>query len=379
MASPALFLPLLATSNRFAFKFLRQSILHNSNHNVLVSPIGLSGDFALLMNGASPEAQKDIASAFDWSTFSLDAINQASSQLRNVVNFEARRTAEKFVLARSLWIVAPENFQPSFVSAAERFHPVHLQQLTSAGEDAVRTVNAWISQCTEGLLDNVLDSLTSDNFVLVDATFFQGAWLHPFDAEQVHPRAFHLASGAQRTLPFMIRHGEFPYLKQDAFEAFALEYHNGNMYIFVPEEDVSISEFEQLLTPENWQHWMQSFKPNPGTVEFPRFKTEYRAEVSEILIELGLHRLFDDFASLAPAVENPQGACINRVLQAVSLDVDETGMKVASAGVLWGMVLASFPKPRKPFHIIVNRPFFFAVCDNLTKAILYLGVIKDPA
>jgi serine protease inhibitor len=28
--------------------------------------------------------------------------------------------------------------------------------------------------------------------------------------------------------------------------------------------------------------------------------------------------------------------------------------------------------------MIVNRPFFFAICDNQTHAILYMGAITDP-
>ena len=72
-----------------------------------------------------------------------------------------------------------------------------------------------------------------------------------------------------------------------------------------------------MLKPDNWEKWMRKFRSNLVIVELPRFKTEYLAEVSDVLVQLGLGRVFDDFESLSPAVENPEGARLDQVLQAL--------------------------------------------------------------
>ena len=33
----------------------------------------------------------------------------------------------------------------------------------------------------------------------------------------------------------------------------------------------------------------------------------------------------------------------------------------------------------KPFQMVVDRPFLFVIADQVTKAILFLGVVFEPA
>jgi len=36
------------------------------------------------------------------------------------------------------------------------------------------------------------------------------------------------------------------------------------------------------------------------------------------------------------------------------------------------------PKPPRTFEMIVDRPFFFAICDDETRSILFMGSIEEP-
>jgi len=35
-------------------------------------------------------------------------------------------------------------------------------------------------------------------------------------------------------------------------------------------------------------------------------------------------------------------------------------------------------KRPRPFEMIVDRPFFFAICDDFTKSILFMGAVEEP-
>ena len=173
--------------------------------------------------------------------------------------------------------------------------------------------------------------------------------------------------------------GGFRYLRGYKFQAIRLPYHRAAMYVFLPDEDSPLKTFEQSLTADNWTAWISTFNYRDGYVELPRFHSEYRGDVSAILEDLGIKRAFTANSSFAPAVSNPEGAMLTGVLQIVLLTVDEKGTEVVSGGISGGVIggVSSEPRP-EPFRMIVNRPFFFAICDDQTQAILYMGAIVEP-
>jgi serine protease inhibitor len=370
---------IVSANNRFAFRLLRGSLHAGSRHNVLAAPIGLAGDLALLLNGANAEAQEQILHSLDWRGISPEDIHRGHAELQRALKFNQANSNEKFVLARALWMVPPATFAPAFLAKAQQYQAIELQELPADESTAVCKVNAWISQQTEGMIDRVVSELGRADFVLTDASLLHGAWCDPFEIALTQDGPFHLCSGQDRTVPFMKRRGRFAYLNGGDFEAFALDYFHGQLFVFLPGRYVGIRNFEELLTGAHWEQWMKGFSSRPGTVELPRFKTEYREELSRALSSLGVQSLFSDFEALRPAVSHPKGARLSRVYQAIALDVHERGIKVASGTVMSGFFGALMPKPEPPFHVIVDRPFFFAVRDRRTQAILYLGVIHDPA
>jgi serine protease inhibitor len=119
--------------------------------------------------------------------------------------------------------------------------------------------------------------------------------------------------------------GSFAYLRGAKFQAVRLPYYHAAMYVFLPDENSSLHEFEQSLTADKWDEWTRDFEDHEGYLELPRFRSEYRADVKAILPDLGVERAFTTFGSFAPAVSNPEGAALTRVLQAILLSVDEKG------------------------------------------------------
>jgi serpin B len=60
------------------------------------------------------------------------------------------------------------------------------------------------------------------------------------------------------------------------------------------------------------------------------------------------------------------------------VEVNEEGTEAAAAtGAAVALVSAAPVKP-KPFQMIVDRPFLFAIEDSTTGAILFIGIVVDP-
>lgn len=390
---------LVNDNTRFAFKFFRQSLAETSDTNVIIAPTALSADFAFLQNGAETEAREEILQAFDLKNLSINEINQQNSALRQALSYpqspapkqlpraSANRPTpppiccsaprERLVFAGSLWVHPVVAFRPEFLEMGNKFYSFHTAP--GRGPSAVKAVNDWAAQQTGGKLSNVIDSWQKDDFLLADTTWFKGTWINPFSPASTHPGEFTLPSGHKKDVQMMEKGGGIQYLRGDKFQAVRLPYHHAAMYVFLPDEDSALKDFEQSLTADNWTAWIPAFNYRDGYLELPRFHSEYHGEVSAILEDLGITRAFTTTSSFAPAVSNPEGAMLTRVLQVVLLTVDERGTEVVSAGISGGVIggVSAGPRP-EPFRMIVNRPFFFAICDNQTQAILYMGAIVDP-
>ena len=51
----------------------------------------------------------------------------------------------------------------------------------------------------------------------------------------------------------------------------------------------------------------------------------------------------------------------------------------AAAVTVAEMKVTSAAPPIQPFEMVVDRPFVFVIADNATKAILFVGVVYEPA
>jgi serine protease inhibitor len=379
---------LVDANTRFAFKFFHQAVAGAPAKNVLISPTALSLDFALLQNGAGEAAKSEIRNAFDLRDLSPEQINRQSLGLLDALAYQppqGQNTApptgagERLILVRSLWVQPGIRFRPLFMNVAEDSYAVKPEVLPTNDKAAVDAVNSWAAAQTGGKLDHVLDSLEGDNFLLVDTTWFKGVWQKPFDVQATHPGDFTLLSGQKKSVPMMSATREFTYFHGPKFQAVRLQYGHAGMLVFLPDEDSSLAELEKSLTPDNWAGWINGMRSRAGYLELPRFKAEYRGDVKHLLEQMGVESPFDSFASFVPAVTNPAGAKLTRVLQTMLLQVDEKGTEIVSSGVIGGVVASlRLGQMEPPFRMIVNRPFFFAVVDNQSGALLYMGAVVNP-
>ena len=68
--------------------------------------------------------------------------------------------------------------------------------------------------------------------------------------------------------------------------------------------------------------------------------------------------------------------CIDEVKHKTFVEVNEQGTEAAAVTSV-GMMRATF-MPKKTFSMVVDRPFFCAIRDTQTGAILFMGAIVDP-
>jgi serpin B len=118
----------------------------------------------------------------------------------------------------------------------------------------------------------------------------------------------------------------------------------------------------------------------PGDVMLPRFKVDYEVKLNDALKALGMEEAFDpavaDFSGLAKVAAG-QRIFISEVRHKAFAEVNEEGTKAAAVTSVTA-TLTSVTIPPKPFVMKVDRPFFFAIRDNTTGSLLFMGSVLEP-
>lgn len=379
--------PLEDANTKFAFRFFHELVQENADENILVAPTAISLDFALLQNGAADIARQEVLQGLEFQNLTGKQINDQSAILLNTLSYPSfpkdkqtgfQRANDHLLMSRSLWAPAKIKFRPLFLGTAQQFYEVIPKTLPADDEAASRLINRWIREQTGGNIQVDLPPMHGDKLFLISTTWFKGFWFDPFDPKLTHHGDFTLMSGVHKSVPMMAKGRKFQYLVQPEFQAVSLDYANTRMLVFLPAENSDLKEFEKLLTPENWKSWLQHMGTRQGYLELPKFTAEYKADIRNVLQRMGIKTVFDSYPAFRPAVLNPEGAALSDVLELVKLKIDEKGTEISSVGI-YGGVIGGIARPELPFRMIVNRPFFFAVLDNKTNAILYMGTIGNPS
>jgi serpin B len=149
------------------------------------------------------------------------------------------------------------------------------------------------------------------------------------------------------------------------------------MYVILPAKTSSVSVMLDRLDSGTWRtQFLERVPrfPKKGTIALPRLKLEYGIDLKQPLTKLGLRRTFDHTAEFTD-VSDP-GIFVDRTLHKAVVEVNEEGTVAAASTVVAAPTLAI--ERGKPFNMIVDHPFFFAICDRPTGLILFLGIVQEP-
>jgi serpin B len=274
-------------------------------------------------------------------------------------------------------------------------------------DEARDAINRWVGVQTMGRIPTLLqppDLTDATRLVLVNAIYFKGEWLVPFDEAGTVPHTFTTAAGKEIRVPTMFARGgqSIPLATGDGWRATELRYrspddHQLAMTIVVPDD---LAAFEKGLDAEQLtavtkavarEHTRLQKVTDPADPEgcpeyaystrlfLPRFGTETRANLSETLIAMGMPLAFDTSLADFSGMTKQDALHIGMVVHQANIDVDERGTEAAAAtavGIDTGGCTG--PVPRTDRTLRVNKPFLYLVRDLQTGAILFMGRVTDP-
>ena len=368
----------------FAFNLYRR--LSDEDGNLFYSPYSISLALAMTYAGARGETEQQMA---DTMRFLLppDRLHPAFNALDQELASRGEGAEGKddkgfrMNIVNALWGQKDYAFLEEFLDLlAENYGAgLRLLDFVNAPEDSRVTINDWVSEQTEGKIEDlipqgVIDAMT--RLVLTNAIYFNAAWQNPFTESLTHDGTFHLLDGGEVTVPLMRQAERFGYVDGDGYVAVEMPYDGGEMSMVVLLPDTGRFEaFEDTLDADGVAAIIDGLTYRQVDLTMPKFEFESEMSLVKALAAMGMPVAFSGSADFSGMTGN-RDLFIGDVLHKAFVSVDEAGTEAAAATAV---VMELSAAPEQPVEVTVDRPFIFLIRDIDTDSILFVGRVVNPA
>ena len=367
----------LTRDNRdFAFDLYAELAATRPGENVSISPYSISVALAMTYAGAAGTTQAEMETALHFA-LPEPALHRA---------FNARTQAllergEHVSIVNASFADKTTTFHDEYLDVLALNYDAGMYLLDFRGDPngARESINDWVSDKTQDRISDLLpDGAITNNtrLVLADAVHFKADWAAPFDANKTKDRTFHAALG-DVTVKMMTGSSDYEYdyeyAEGDGYQALAIPFEPGELrMLFVLPSEGRFDEVEASLDRAMLEDIEQNLSATDLPVFMPRFSFESEFELSSALMALGMNAAFGaaDFSRMSDA-----SLRISAVHHKTFVAVAENGVEAAAATAVVIRKGADTP----PVELVFDRPFFFAIYDKPTGALLFLGRLSDPS
>lgn len=366
-------------NNMLGFSLI-ENIDTDENGNIFISPTSLFMALSMVYHGAEGETKEEIANVLHVANMKDKAILSANASLLNKLLQDS--DVIKLAIANSMWLSDAFEFQDEFAKNNEDYFTAEIEEINIKDSTSADRINKWVADATNDKIDSMIEPPLNENFValLLNALYFKGDWKYEFNEDFTSEQEFHLSDGTTKNVPLMMLDEELHYFENDEFQAIKLPYGDGGMHmqVFLPQEDYSIDKLIQSLDSKTWNKWQGQYKEIEGTIKFPKFEMEYDKTLNDTLEQMGMETaLVPGKANFPHIVKESAPLYIDEVKQKTFIEVNEKGTEAAAVTSI-GITEMSAPIDVETFYMEVNRPFFIAITEEETGAILFLGAISNP-
>ncbi len=363
---------LVARMNELGVQLWHHQRNEDPEGDVWVSPVSVYQALSLVLPGAGPDAVGELLSAMG---LAAGEIGRNTGQLADWIT-ASRRSEYQMALFNAAFVAQQYGgFAPAYLDGIE---PIRDEL---GGFDALDPqgtadlINGRVDEHTRGMIDEIVGpgDISADLVaILLNTTYFKGAWEEPFDALLTGVRPFTLLDGSVVEAPRMMGWRPLQLTPGEGYTAAALPYVGGATAVFVLPDEGRFEEVVAALTAADFDRFAAS--PAVGTGEFalPKFTSD--SGIQELIPALrsagveGLFTLTPDW----PMFGNSDSHAIDFVKHRVVVAVTELGTEAAAATAAGGIGGIG---PVRSF--VLNRPFVMAILDA-DDAVLFLGQITDP-
>lgn len=367
-------------NNEFAFEIYRK--LAAPGKNLFISPLSIGTAFAMAAAGARGETLAEIGKVL---RFRASGDELARSWSGFLADLDERAKAGKYQwsAANRIWIEKNFTLGKDFVKTMKKSYDAAVKQVDFSGdpEGARGDINDWVAQQTGGRITGLVPGgavTSATSLVLTNAVYFMGSWEHPFDEKSTTQAEFSISPVRKATVPMMRKTASCQHAEYDDLAVISLPYKTEakkdaglSMLVLLPKKAAGLADIEKKMSAAALARWTSGMAAHEVAVELPRFEVTSSTGLSEQLKAMGMKAAFTpdaDFSGMAPKL------FISEAFHKAYVSVNEKGTEAAAATAIL-MVRAN---GGKKYSFRADHPFLFAIRDDRTGAILFIGRVIDP-
>ena len=366
-------------NNVFAFKLFKEINSEDNAKNLFISPFSVSIALGMTNNGAVGTTRDAMFKTLEQNGMTIDSINNMYLGLQNTV--AGLDQAVQFNIANSIWYKNTFTFEPTFFDICSKYFNSAATPLDFNNPASVDIINNWISNKTNGTIQNVIASIDPSTIMfIINALYFKAPWTVKFDSTKSYIGDFYKTTDASIKCKMMLKGDSLMCYENSEFQLAELPYGNSSysMLVFLPKSGQNIDNFISEMNEGNWYNWINGLQLNKAILTMPKFKFEYKNSLKQSLTTLGMGNAFDKSADFTNLSKLP-GVYIGDVIHQAHIDVSEDGT-VASAVTVVDIRngTTSEHTPENVFIITIDHPFVFVIMDKFTKSIEFMGKVLEP-
>ncbi len=343
--------------------------------NFIISPLSAIIDLGMLANGASGETQTEILEALGWGATGLENMNAYAQRL--MTEYPNMDHTTDIRLVNGIFYRDDRvSLEKIYSDKMKLVYDADTQSLGADGWE--QSISKWISDKSGGLIKDMDLGYKGSLVSLLNVLYFKGFWATPFDKENTISNIFTCSDGSRNNVDYLCDKRSVAVYQNEFFTCVSLPFGNHAYYIdfMLPDEERGLDACLQALNMQMWEdswNFTQTMRVN---LRIPKFELAHISNFNKSLQVLGIKKAFESGAELDRMLGNNFGDVkVSSVMQGCAFSIDEEGVTAASTTSV--NIGETMPPPLQDGgDFFLDRPFVFAIRENSSGAILFMGKIS---
>lgn len=356
--------------------------------NSMISPVSILMAMAMAENGAAAGSRTQIEKAFGCTTEEL------SDWLKNWMTSLKSGTNTRMNVANSFWFRDTEGLEVKEDYLNTIKDCLDAQAYKAAFDEGTKdAINNWCDENTYGMIKKVIQEISPEDIaIIVNATAFEGAWLVPYEEHQVEEgETFYTEDGSEENADMLYSEEGF-YIEgkigDNNVSGFKKSYEDGYSFVaLLPEEGTAVADCVKDLDGSTFASLLNNGRYEKVKTAIPEFTSEYTVNsLINTFEKMGIKDIFSpDMADLsdmataaAPGGDAAYNLYISKILHKTFIEVNRKGTRAAAVTEMVAGC-TSMPRPEEIHTVRLDRPFIYAIIDDMTATPIFIGTVMSVA